>query len=999
MGMKNWTGALVACAALGMGCGDVASTPGGKADADVAPGGSGGGGGEQPGGSGAGGAGGDQPGGGGGFQPGGNGGEQPGGSGGTGGAAPKPDAGRPPEPDAGAGGDVPVPDAGAGGDVPVPDAGAGGETPTPDAGAGGEVPLPDLGVPPTPDNQDGDPFTVGDGDCDDLDRTVYPGAPELCDGRDNDCDGEVDGQTISCYEGDPAFIGIGLCHPGTSTCTAGEFGPCENQGLPAPEACGDALDDDCDGEADEGCDGDGDGVTAAAGDCDDTDGTVYPGADELCDALDNDCDGAVDGLTQPCYGGPAGTEGVGLCHGGVAVCLDGLFGDCEGQVLPAAAESCADETDDTCDGQVDEGCIVDPACAAIDLDSPVTLTSECVAVGGGAIPLVRIDLRDTNGAPLANRQVDIQFQPALPLAFRNVLSNGGTYYRGFNAGNAPQESRVNVTVACGAQRVTLRAHPVVQVVPGVVPGSHVVTGGCPLQGDVRALVRDAATGAPVPNAWIMAGVGPVDRIQPNAGDAIRGIPGNSVAAAVDPDGNPVLHDYGDLLDGPATVTVGAEGYENVTLAGVDASVIAVPLRVLNPPAPAAAEVSGRLSDFDSLRVDGRLDGGLVMPSIDLGFLGTFRTERLFSRSQCWDPLTEGLAADLIDPLDLPGNLYIPAQREGLVLLPVPVAEHRFTLNSQPLGRDDLVALTGKLPMAELLDLISNGGSLEEIVPLFDLTEIGVARNLQVDGPIPDLRIPMSGSLNENATCRVSNAPAGASVLCVSAGDWSGANGAGRLFPMGFRIIPGADLRGAAGPVEIGLPTVAPEGVFRGIGYVAGAVALFLDGADAPEGQAGGVSAVLDRRGLGPAGGTAVAESFFDVPSLTRDGLAISWGAVESATSPRADVCKVEIVRFLRTEYDPGECAGNRTEEREVPVWTAYTAGDSGTLVLPEVHDLWPRAAADGLIDTNQTPENDRLAYRISCMGLGLAPNFSFHRGNFRALTDGLTHVATQERGY
>ncbi|MCK6573336.1 hypothetical protein L6V77_19835, partial [Myxococcota bacterium] len=75
MGMTKWTGALVACAALGIGCGDVASTPGGKADADVAPGGSGGGGGEQPGGSG-----GEQPGG-----SGGSGGEQPGGSGGVGG--------------------------------------------------------------------------------------------------------------------------------------------------------------------------------------------------------------------------------------------------------------------------------------------------------------------------------------------------------------------------------------------------------------------------------------------------------------------------------------------------------------------------------------------------------------------------------------------------------------------------------------------------------------------------------------------------------------------------------------------------------------------------------------------------------------------------------------------------------------------------------------------------------------------------------------------------
>jgi hypothetical protein len=224
-------------------------------------------------------------------------------------------------------------------------------------------------------------------------------------------------------------------------------------------------------------------------------------------------------------------------------------------------------------------------------------------------------------------------------------------------------------------------------------------------------------------------------------------------------------------------------------------------------------------------------------------------------------------------------------------------------------------------------------------------------------------------------------------------------GRGRTGPdASSRWASGSSPRRTSAPVEIGLPTVAPEGVFRGIGYLAGAVALYLDGA-APEGQAGGVSAVLDRQGLGPAGGTAVAESFFDVPSLTRDGLAISWGAVENATSPRADVCRVEIVRFLRTEYDPGECTGNRTEEREVPVWTAYTAGDTGTLVLPEVHALWPRAPAGGLVDTNQTPEDDRLAYRISCLGLGQAPAFTFHRGDFRALTDGLTHVATQERGY
>ncbi len=179
------------------------------------------------------------------------------------------------------------------------------------------------------EDSDGDGFIhegLGGDDCDDYNAAIHPGADEVCDHVDQDCDGVVDDGLTTTWYLDADSDGFGDPYTEMDDCETPSgwsrySNDCDDSradvGPDLAEHC-DHADNDCDGEIDEGvtthyyadadADGYGDpesifddcalpaGYSANRADCDDADATVSPAATEICaDGLDNDCDGGSNG--------------------------------------------------------------------------------------------------------------------------------------------------------------------------------------------------------------------------------------------------------------------------------------------------------------------------------------------------------------------------------------------------------------------------------------------------------------------------------------------------------------------------------------------------------------------------------------------------------------------------------------------------------------------------------------------------------------------------------
>ncbi len=288
-------------------------------------------------------------------------------------------------------------------------------------------------------------FVANNTDCNDANAAINPGATEVCNGFDDDCDGSTDEGVLVTFYADVDVDGFGDASSTVQGCTApvgyvsnstdcNDGNAAINPG--AAEVCN-GIDDNCNGLPDEGltfltyyADVDGDtygnasatgvsscnpiaGSSLVAGDCDDNAPLVNPGATEICNGIDDNCANGID-------------EGFDVDNDGYTSC-GGDCNDNNAAVNPGATEVC-NGLDDDCNLSVDDGLTFITYYADVDGDTYGDASSSVSTCDGAPVGYIlnNTDCNDANAAvnPAATEICNLIDDNCNGLSDENVLVAG-----------------------------------------------------------------------------------------------------------------------------------------------------------------------------------------------------------------------------------------------------------------------------------------------------------------------------------------------------------------------------------------------------------------------------------------------------------------------------------------------------------------------------------------------------------------------------------------------